>query len=529
MSLESFYKYNNKIKTVDEIVKIIGPFPRDKKVTICHGVFDIVHPGHIRHMLYAKSKTDILIISITADQHIVKANMRPYVPEELRALNLTVFEFVDYVIVDKNPTPIENLKKIQPDYFAKGFEYNKNGIIDKTKQEIEALKSYGGEVLFTPGDVVYSSSHLLETSPPNIVYEKLMILMDKENITFNDLRETLNKMKKVRVHVVGDTIVDSYTNCTMIGGMTKTPTMSVRLDNRKDYVGGAAVVAKHIKSACNEVILSTVMGNDDLKDFVLKDLQQNDIKDNVIIDPIRPTTNKNAIVVSDYRLLKIDTLDNRLISNNILEKLCKNIKETEVDLVVFSDFRHGIFNKKTIPMLTEAIPDGVFKVADSQVASRWGNILEFNGGFDLITPNEREARFALADQDSVVRPLGVELYRRANCKTLVLKLGDRGVIVFCDPEVESPRSFFSLDSFANNIVDPVGAGDALLAYTSLAMVVSGNEKIASILGSIAAGIECECDGNIPISPLNILEKIDEIEKSLTFNNDKKNIKKYAIS
>ena len=79
--------------------------------------------------------------------------------------------------------------------------------------------------------------------------------------------------------------------------------------------------------------------------------------------------------------------------------------------MVFSDFRHGIFNRGTIPPLTAAIPPGAFRVADSQVASRWGNILEFQG-FDLITPNEREARFALGDQDSVVRPLGARALRR---------------------------------------------------------------------------------------------------------------------
>ena len=79
---------------------------------------------------------------------------------------------------------------------------------------------------------------------------------------------------------------------------------------------------------------------------------------------------------------------------------------------MFSDFRHGMFNRRTIPQLIAAIADGTFRVADSQVASRWGNILDFEG-FDLITPNEREARFALGDQDSVVRPLALELYRRA--------------------------------------------------------------------------------------------------------------------
>jgi bifunctional ADP-heptose synthase (sugar kinase/adenylyltransferase) len=51
--------YRRKIKTVDELCDVVGPRPRAKKVIMCHGVFDLVHPGHIRHLLYAKEKADI--------------------------------------------------------------------------------------------------------------------------------------------------------------------------------------------------------------------------------------------------------------------------------------------------------------------------------------------------------------------------------------------------------------------------------------------------------------------------------------
>ncbi|HEY6085219.1 MAG TPA: PfkB family carbohydrate kinase, partial [Nitrospira sp.] len=185
------------------------------------------------------------------------------------------------------------------------------------------------------------------------------------------------------------------------------------------------------------------------------------------------------------------------------------------DIVVFSDFRHGIFNRDTIPGLIDAIPANTFRVADSQVASRWGNVLDFKG-FDLITPNEREARFALGDQDSVVRPLGAELYKRAECKTLMLKLGDRGMIVFRDRPETDLRNFFIIDSFAERAVDPVGAGDALLAYATLAMVAIRNEVIAGILGTFAAAIECERDGNEPVAQEDILAKIDKVERQLCY-------------
>src|SRR3954469_5518839 len=120
-------KYRHKVMTVDELRARIGARPRAKKVIMCHGVFDLVHPGHIRHLLYAKDKADILVASLTADAHITKAQYRPFVPQDLRALNLAALEMVDFVVIDPNPTPIENIKQIQPDYFAKGYEYGEKG------------------------------------------------------------------------------------------------------------------------------------------------------------------------------------------------------------------------------------------------------------------------------------------------------------------------------------------------------------------------------------------------------------------
>ena len=516
MDPAAMFQYERKVKTVEELCKLIGPRPRARTVIMCHGVFDIVHPGHVRHLIYAKSKGDVLVVSVTADEHIAKGNVRPYVPETLRAINLAAFEMVDYVIIDRDPTPLANLRQIQPDYYAKGYEYVAGSLHPKTQEELRVLESYGGEVLFTPGDIVYSSSRLIDQSPPDIASDKLLVLMKGEGLTFDDLRDAAVKLSGIRVHVVGDTIVDSYTQCSMIGGVAKTPTMSVRFESKQDFTGGAAVVAKHLRAAGGDVVFSTVLGDDALKDQVLEDLAAHGIRCLPIVDPTRPTTSKNAIVVAGYRLLKIDTLDNRSVSEKVLKQLTLQVSGTAADAVVYSDFRHGIFDRHTIPDLVAAIPRNAFRAADSQVASRWGNILEFKG-FDLITPNEREARFALGDQDSVVRPLGVELFTRARCKTLMLKLGDRGMITFRDRPPADARSFFSLDSFAERAVDPVGAGDALLAYATLAMVATGNEVVAAILGSVAAGIECEVDGNVPVTQADVLDKIRRMERCVRYS------------
>jgi rfaE bifunctional protein kinase chain/domain/rfaE bifunctional protein nucleotidyltransferase chain/domain len=506
--------FRRKIKTREQLREAIGPRPRVNKVIMCHGTFDLVHPGHIRHLMYAKDHADVLVASLTSDSHINKANFRPFVPQDLRAMNLAALECVDYVVIDDNATPIENLKFIQPDFFAKGYEYSEEGIHPKTREEMVAIESYGGELLFTPGDLVLSSSAIIETTPPNLATEKLLALLHSEGLNFGDLRTGLEKLRGVKVHVVGDTIVDSYTYCTLIGGTAKTPTFSVKHEREVDFSGGAAVVAKHLRQAGAEVVFSTVLGDDALKDFVLKDLEACGVECHAVIDPTRPTTQKSAFITNGYRLLKVDKLDNRPISEQIVDTLKGELASHKVDVVVFSDFRHGIFNKVTIPQLTEAIPKEAMRVADSQVANRWGNILEFQD-FDLITPNEREARFALGDQDSTVRPMALDLYKKAGCKLLILKLGERGIITYRAPSHEV-RAFFIVDSFADKVVDAVGAGDALLSYATLSMVATKSNVIGSVLGALAAAVACEQDGNNSVKPEDVLKKLNALEKRSRF-------------
>ena len=300
----------------------------------------------------------------------------------------------------------------------------------------------------------------------------------------------------------------------MLGATAKSPTFSVRHDRTDVFAGGAAVVAKHVRAAGADVVFSTVLGDDALRDFVLKDLGSAGVICDPFIDRTRPTTHKERFIADGYKLLQVDRVDNRPVSERALTFLTERLRTTDAEVVIFSDFRHGIFNRQTIGRLKQALPAGALRVADSQVSNRWGNILDFTE-FDLLTPNEREARFALADQDSVVRPLALELFKRAGCRHLILKLGERGVLGYRTPGV-NPREFFTVDSLVDRLTDPIGAGDALLAYASLSLLATGNVVIASILGSVAAAVACEQQGNVPVTPVEVEEKINLLEKRAHF-------------
>ena len=236
---------------------------------------------------------------------------------------------------------------------------------------------------------------------------------------------------------------------------------------------------------------------------------------NKISDNDRPTTQKNAIICNGYRLLKLDTLDNTPISTDLSKVFAKSISSFESDIVVFSDFRHGIFHKQNITQLIASIGKDVITVADSQVASRWGNILDFIG-FDLITPNEREARFSLADQDSTIGPLAGKLFNLSKCKNLIMTLGEKGLIGLSKSKIEDEPIMISLDSFSENPIDPVGAGDALMAYAALTLKVTGSLPMAAIVGSIAAACESDRNGNIPIKRSDVIEKLKSIKERMGY-------------
>lgn len=505
-----YKEFKHKIKDIDEVIELVGKRPRDKKVVMCHGTFDIVHPGHMRHLFYAKQQGDILIASLTTDKHIAKGHDRPYVPQDLRAVNLAAFEMVDYVLVDYDEKPLKNIEKIQPDFFVKGYEYSEKGVHPKTKEEMKLVESYGGEFVFSPGDIVYSSTDLLSISKPKITHDKLITLMDAENLTFDDLKSALSNINDLKVVVIGDTIVDKYSHCTLLGPTTKTPTFSVKHENTNTFIGGAGIVAKHIKSLGPDVTFITLLGDDQDGELALKDLNEFGVKVETIKEGKRPTTVKQRFWAAQYKMLQVDTVDNNPINENTIEKFAEKIKAHEADIVVFSDFRHGIFNKLSIPPLSKAINKKALKVADTQVSNRWGNISEFHN-FDLLTPNEQEARFALRDQDSGVRHLAQQLLKETSSKNIILKLGERGILGY-QKESASPRSFFHIDSFVEELIDGVGAGDALLAISSIILKTSGNIIKASILGNIAAAIACETEGNVPVSVETLQNRLEHIKK-----------------
>ena len=153
----------SKIKSVDELARMLDNLRRDgKKIVQCHGVFDLIHPGHIKHLESAKKQGDILVVTLTRDKYVRKGPGRPVFTEALRAETIASLEIVDYVCLSDDYTATECIKILKPDIYAKGQDYQDRNqdITGKISEEEEALRAVNGKIHFT-NDIIFSATSLI--------------------------------------------------------------------------------------------------------------------------------------------------------------------------------------------------------------------------------------------------------------------------------------------------------------------------------------------------------------------------------
>ena len=103
-----------KFISVENLKKIVVKLKaKRKKIVLCHGVFDLLHVGHINHFQEAKSYGDTLIVSVTADEYVNKGPKKPVFNEKLRIEAIAALNTVDYVALNSTPTAINIIQKIK--------------------------------------------------------------------------------------------------------------------------------------------------------------------------------------------------------------------------------------------------------------------------------------------------------------------------------------------------------------------------------------------------------------------------------
>ena len=190
-----------------------------KKIILCHGVFDLLHIGHIKYFKEAKSMGGVLVVTITPDRFVNKGPGRPVFSEKHRVEAITALDVVDYVSINEWPTAIETIKILKPDLYVKGPDYKdyKEDVTGNIQLEEEAVKSAGGEIAFTSG-ITFSSSSLINQRISHMTDEQKKFLDKlKERYTFNEITKYIDRLQNLKVLLVGEVIIDEYVFCNTIG------------------------------------------------------------------------------------------------------------------------------------------------------------------------------------------------------------------------------------------------------------------------------------------------------------------------
>jgi rfaE bifunctional protein kinase chain/domain/rfaE bifunctional protein nucleotidyltransferase chain/domain len=487
----------NKIKSLDELALIVSDLKSEgKKIVQCHGVFDLLHIGHIKHFKEAKSFGDKLIVTITPDEFVNKGPKRPAFTSNLRLEALAALESVDYVSVNQWPVAVETIKKLQPNIYCKGPDY-KNHMEDltgKIDDEERAVKSIGGKVMYTE-DVTYSSSNLLNNFGD--LYDesqKLFIKKILKGRDLNKLTESIDVFQDLKVLVVGETIVDQYVFCEALGKSGKEPVLVLRDLKMEEYAGGAVAIARHLSDFCDDISLLSMLGeNNEYEDFVSNSLPKN-VETFFISKTNSPTITKRRYVdnISKSKNLGVYSInDNQMDGKNqneldiLLDELIP-----KHDLVIISDYGHGFISKKTANRISK---QSTYISLNAQInAANIGyHTMNNYSNIDCAIINETELRHEMRDRDSGLEILMKKLASELGAKNLVVTQGRKGATLYNTDSLK----FHHCPAFANTVVDKIGAGDAFLSTLSCALKNGLDPDFSLLLGSLGAAQSVESIGN----------------------------------
>lgn len=504
--------YQIKIVTLAELLAATDQARRGgKRIVQCHGCFDIVHPGHIRYLEFARRQGDLLIVSLTGDSDITKGTQRPYIPQELRAENLAALMFVDYVYVDPNPTAETVLAQVKPDLYVKGREYEHSSNPDFLAEK-RVVEGYGGRILFSSGEIIFSSTDLIEriSGTDNNETHRVTHVTQRYAITAQSIEQTMNRFRDLRVLVVGDIVIDRYVSCDAIGIASEAPMMTLVERDQRTFVGGAAIVARHIAAMGAGAVLFGAGGSDEQSHHVA-DLLKREGVDSHLTESRPRIVEKTRYLVDHSKVLKVDRGACLPLDSVAERRVAATLEEQakSADAVIFCDFGYGMITgtllSRVLPTLRHNVP-----IITADVSGGSASMMNFHH-VDLLCPTERELRTMLNDYQSGLSAVAWQMLEHTQARHIFVTLEKHGMVVFdrrsqdrSDAEWSGRLQSEQLPSFAEHAVDHLGCGDALLAGATLTLAAQGSLMQAAYIGNAAAAIEIGMLGNHPVTAEQLL-------------------------
>jgi rfaE bifunctional protein kinase chain/domain len=464
------------------------------------GNFNVVHPGHLRMFKFATDIADKLIVGVNPDDY-PGASM----PSALRLEGVKAISVVHRAVALE--TRAEHfIAALQPEFVVKGKEFE-----DRQNAEEPVVKAYGGRLMFSSGEMRFSSVALLRREFTATNFSAIRKPRDypaRHGFTLPDVKASVAKFAGLRVLVIGDLIIDDYVTCEPLGMSQEDPTIVVSPIDTTTFIGGAGVVSAHAKGLGADVQFCSVVGEDDGAELARAQLEAQGIGVAFFEDSTRPTTRKQRFRAHDKTLLRVNHLRQHAVSHEISAKMLAAIESRlpATDVLLFSDFNYGCLPQPLVDAVVErAARRGVLMAADSQASSQLSDVSRFKH-MALITPTEREARLAARDFDSGLAYLSEQLCAKADAKNVVITLGAEGMLIW-----GAKADFYRADRLpALNTLpkDPAGAGDSLFTTMALALRAGVDIWQSAYIGGLAAACQVSRVGNTALSARDLIDEID---------------------
>ncbi len=483
-----------------------------KTIVQCHGCFDIVHPGHIRYLRFARSLGDILIVTVSSDEAVMKGYDRPFIPDDLRLDNLAELGCVDYVALSEDEWAGPVLEAIRPDIYVKGREYeSKND--PRFANEKKIVESYGGRVVLGSGDVIFSSTEIGRRTRNTLDMEqqKIQRFCRINDINAARLKNAIARFSDLKVLILGDAIIDHYAHCEGARIASESPIVSVKPVSEEWFVGGAGLIARQAVILGAKPTFVTSCLEDEGFGRVRGALQRAGVEVQNLPVPGRGVYTKTRFIVGGKKVFKVDRGNPSPIPIEVTDEMIDVMRELieSHDGLIVTDFGYGLFG----PTLANAIPEicaaaGKPYFADVSTNGQ-ANILKFRQP-QFVTPTEEELRFALADAESGLSNLASRYFEATQARGLIVTMGRHGSLCFQPPREAGQRLITNyLPALEVNEVDAVGAGDVFLTGATLAQLAGEPMPLGMYIGSSLASISAGFLGNEGAGLPDVYEFFDQ--------------------
>ena len=484
-------KARDKIKSVDDMAEVAKQYRRQgKSIVLAHGCFDLMHMGHVRHLEAARAEGQALFVTITTDRLVNKGPGRPVFPEMFRAEMIAALECVDCVAISQWPTAEGILHLVRPDVYVKGSDYKDENedITGKIAKEREVIESYGGRLVFTD-DITFSSSSLIN--------RHLSTFDPAVNGYLSELRQSdmlgqalaaIESVQNKKVLLIGDAIIDEYQYAVPMGKTPKENMIAARFESRELFAGGVIAAANHVADFCGEVEVISVLGERDSHEGLIRRSLRNNVACDFLYRENQPTTRKVRFVDPGHtrKLFEVYHFDDTPLEGRIERQLGELIarKAREADVVILTDFGHGMITDRTIDTITDTAPFLAIN-AQSNSANHGYNLITKYRRADYVCIDAPEARLALHDRFT---DLGELIERRlapaVGADRLIVTHGRNGCVTY-----DRADGLHRIPAFTQQVVDTVGAGDAFLAITSPIVASGAPMEVAGFIGNAVGALK----------------------------------------